>query len=121
MKLLVEEPAASRLGLLKTDPSLGLLAPALGRAGGGVAVQAVANTRNGEPVTRPTALKIPQQVPLTQDGGAVWGIAVGCTGSSGSDRAPEGPSNRGRRDAWNPEGLAKRFGPDLLEALDDLG
>ena len=36
-----------------------------------------ANTDNGEPVTRPTALKIPQQVPLTQDGGAVWGIAVG--------------------------------------------
>ena len=93
MKLLVEEPAASRLGLLKTDPSLGLLAPALGRAGGGVAVQAVANTRNGEPVTRPTALKIPQQVPLTQDGGAVWGIAVGCTGSSSSDRTPKGPSN----------------------------
>lgn len=77
MKLLTKEPAASRLGLLKTDPSLGLLAPALGRAGGGVAVQAVANTRSGEPVTRPTALKIPQQVPLTQDGGAVWGIAVG--------------------------------------------
>jgi len=49
-------------------------------------------------------LKIPQQVPLTGDGGAVWGIAVGPTGSSGSDRTPRGPEHpqaawrRGRRD-----------------------
>ena len=39
-----------------------------------LAVQAVTNRRNGEPVSRPTALKIPPQVPLIPDGGAVGGL-----------------------------------------------
>ena len=46
-----------------------------------MAVQAVANMRNGEPVSWPTALKIPPQVPLIQDGGAVGG-------SRGAEPAP---------------------------------
>ena len=34
-------------------------------------------SRSSEPVSWPTALKIPPQVPLTQDGGAAGGSAVG--------------------------------------------
>jgi hypothetical protein len=51
-----------------------------------VAVDAFANMRNGEPDSRPTALKIPPPVPLTEDGDAVGGIAVGPTGTTDSDR-----------------------------------
>ena len=35
------------------------------------------SSRSSEPVSRPTALKIPPQVPLTLDGGAAGGSAVG--------------------------------------------
>ena len=60
---------------------------------------ASANTRNGEPVSRPTALKIPPQVPLASDGGAVGGIAVGCNRLIGQRPRHGGPEQRGRRDS----------------------
>ena len=58
-----------------------------------MAVHAVANTTNGEPVSRPTASKIPPQGPLASDGGAVGGIAVGGKAVAAKRPCnPEGPS-----------------------------
>ena len=43
----------------------------------GLGMGGVHSSRSSEPVTRPTALKIPPPVPLTLDGGAAGGSAVG--------------------------------------------
>ena len=76
--------------------------------------QAVANTRNGEPVSRPTALKIPPQVPLVPDGGAVGGIAVGSKPVAVKRPCiPEGLSKRGRCDR-PPGASAAASGPLTL-------
>src|SRR5687768_12759099 len=92
---------------------LGLLAPAHGRAGGGhgpfphgkgLGMGGVLRSRSSEPVSRPTASKIPPQVPLTFDGGAAGGSAVG--------RLAHGlPPPHGRRSAAAdvPARLAQRL------------
>ena len=51
----------------------------------------VERSRSDEPVSRPTALKIPPSVPLMKDGGATGGSAVGCTGAEGCKGWNEGP------------------------------
>ena len=76
---------------LKTDPLAWThLAPAHGRAGGGhgpflhgkgLGMGGLHSSRSSEPVSRPTALKIPPQVPLARSTGACWGERGGTTGA----------------------------------------
>jgi hypothetical protein len=113
------KPAGAGFGHLKTDPFARTPSlPPLGRGGRGVgcALQPQANTGNGEPVTQPTALKIPPQVPLTRGWGRRGGIAVGLTGETGSGGVQEGPSNRGRRDSSAGAAAAASGPPTLTRA-----
>src|ERR1019366_2018046 len=59
----------------------GWAAPLSSREGVGDGWSCSLRSRSSAPVTRPTALLIPQQVPLVADGGAAWGSAVGRSGA----------------------------------------
>ena len=98
-ELLEGAAAGFRLGFLKTDPLARTrsLRP-WGRRGWGWLLSG-ASSRIGEPVARPTASKIPPQVPLTTR----WGLeGVDRGGSNRHGAAPpayEGPRDSGRRDS----------------------
>ena len=71
-------------------------------------------SRGDEPVSRPTASKIPPQVPLAKDGGAAGGSAVGRTGAEGCKGMKRARSN-GERCARSPGATdARRRPPSCL-------
>ena len=55
--------------------------------------------QSGEPVCWPTALKIPPQVPLIEDGGAAGGMRWDQPAQRAATARKDGPSNRGGRDS----------------------
>ena len=74
------------------------------------------SSRSDEPASRPTALKIPPQVPLMKDGGAAGGSAVGCTGDEGCKKKGRARSTGGRCDRFPGAAAARRSTPNSLKA-----